>query len=243
MLQTNNNKSVPQNTKRRLYQLRAAHPSTLLRPKVGVIMHKDAAYSLYPPRGPMNGRRYAALVAVTLFCLLTFLSSPLFQFSPVIFPHFSLQQFRISKSGPAVPVCANLPGADQTLVVVKTGATEFIEKFPIHLKTTLQCYPNYLVFSDHEEIFKGEVVRNALDTVNEDVLDDHDEYELYRQLRDGGRGSLLPGQLSSSHAASDRTDRPGWKLDRWKFLPMLNQSYVIYRRENAVHMSLADELG
>lgn len=48
----------------------------------------------------------------------------------------------------------NLPGANDTLVIMRTGATEIQDKLPIHLTTTLLRYPNYSIFSDHEEEFE-----------------------------------------------------------------------------------------
>ena len=48
---------------------------------------------------------------------------------------------------PELP-CHDLPGANETLVVLKTGAGEIEEKLPIHLNTTFRCYPNTVIFSD-----------------------------------------------------------------------------------------------
>jgi hypothetical protein len=37
---------------------------------------------------------------------------------------------------------------DDILLVMKTGATEALQKLPIHLLTTLKCVPEFLLFSD-----------------------------------------------------------------------------------------------
>lgn len=51
--------------------------------------------------------------------------------------------------------CIDLPGANSTLVVMKTGSTEIRDKLPIHFSTTFRCYPNYLIFSDLNERFES----------------------------------------------------------------------------------------
>jgi hypothetical protein len=60
--------------------------------------------------------------------------------------------------------CRELPGANDTVVILRTGSTEIADKLPVHLSTTLNCYPNHLIFSDHEEIFQGENIIDALGT-------------------------------------------------------------------------------
>lgn len=44
--------------------------------------------------------------------------------------------------------CADFPSMDGIQVVMKTGATEAFDKIPTHLLTTLQCVPDFLLFSD-----------------------------------------------------------------------------------------------
>lgn len=44
--------------------------------------------------------------------------------------------------------CASFPNTDGILLVMKTGATEAFDKVPTHLLTTLQCLPDFLLFSD-----------------------------------------------------------------------------------------------
>jgi len=126
-------------------------------------------------------------------------------------------------------LCRNLPGADETLVVLRTGATELQDRFPIHLSTTLKCYPHYMLFSDHEEVYKGEKITDALSTVTQDILSQHPDFELHRRLLESGREALLAKELSGSESEAiqwtGKADNPGWKLDKWKFLPMVNQTF------------------
>ena len=44
--------------------------------------------------------------------------------------------------------CANFPDSDGVLLVMKTGATEAYERLPTQLLTTMQCLPDFLLFSD-----------------------------------------------------------------------------------------------
>jgi hypothetical protein len=56
-----------------------------------------------------------------------------------------------SPSGPPSNLngaCDGFPNTDGILLVMKTGATEAYTKLPTHLLTSLQCLPNFLLFSD-----------------------------------------------------------------------------------------------
>ncbi|THY44426.1 hypothetical protein D6C99_06778 [Aureobasidium pullulans] len=125
--------------------------------------------------------------------------------------------------------CQYLPGANDTLVVLKTGSTEIQDRLPVHLATTLRCYPNYMIFSDHEEEFQGEHIFDALEGVNPDIIAHHADFELYRSLKQSGREVLQSDDLSGSDTEATqlhgKPENPGWKLDKWKFLPMINKTY------------------
>ncbi|KAH9842072.1 glycosyltransferase family 31 protein [Teratosphaeria destructans] len=122
--------------------------------------------------------------------------------------------------------CRSFPGANDTVVVLKTGTTEHRDKLPIHFKTNLRCYPNYMIVSDHTEEFQGHRVWDALEGVTDYVKDTHPDFEQYRRLREAGEKGLDVAEWSgaSSHEVdqSERMQVPAWKLDKWKFLPMMN---------------------
>lgn len=134
-------------------------------------------------------------------------------------------------AAPHLP-CWSLPGANETLVVLKTGSTELQDRLPVHFSTTLRCYPNYIIFSDYEEIMKGERIIDALESVSGDIVAQHQDFELYRSLKDQGRAMLEPMELSGSRSDPiqwvGKLDNPGWKLDKWKFLPMVNRTLHEY---------------
>lgn len=125
--------------------------------------------------------------------------------------------------------CKLLPGANDIVIILKTGSTEFQDKLPIHLTTTLRCYPNHLIFSDHAEHYQGETIIDALADVDPVFKTSHEDFDLYRQLQKGGRASLSPSDLSgpASYTQHDTNGKPtnaGWRLDKWKFLPMIKKT-------------------
>jgi uncharacterized membrane protein len=44
--------------------------------------------------------------------------------------------------------CATFPDTEGIVLVMKTGATESFDRIPTHLLTTMQCLPDFLIFSD-----------------------------------------------------------------------------------------------
>ncbi|KAL1581953.1 hypothetical protein WHR41_09502, partial [Cladosporium halotolerans] len=68
----------------------------------------------------------------------------------------------------------------------------------------------------------------ALADVSPSITEHNSDFELYRRLRKGGRSSLHPSQLAGPPDEipnmSGKSENPGWKLDKWKFLPMINRT-------------------
>ena len=129
--------------------------------------------------------------------------------------------------------CRNLPGAEDVLVVLKTGSTELEDKLPIHLNTTLRCYPNYVIFSDWAETYEGIEILDALEFVSPELKESHQDFGLYRRLqKHGGRAAIKPsersGPISRPQGAMGKPTNEGWKLDKWKFLPMVNRTLHEY---------------
>ena len=124
--------------------------------------------------------------------------------------------------------CERLPGAEDVVVVMRTGATEIQDKLPAHLNTTFRCYQDLVIFSDYEEAFQGFPVRDVLASMNQELIYTNEDFELYLRLRQYGRASLrvdeLSGQASSEGSKGGKAGNPGWRLDKWKFLPMLNET-------------------
>ncbi|PKX96213.1 glycosyltransferase family 31 protein [Aspergillus novofumigatus IBT 16806] len=121
--------------------------------------------------------------------------------------------------------CPPLPGIEDVLVILKTGVTEALEKVPVHFETTLRCVPNYVLFSDFEEEINGTRVHDVLRNVNETVKHTSPDFDLYNRIHEHGRSGLTPADLSRvPNTAFGMPDNPGWKLDKWKFLPLIDET-------------------
>lgn len=121
-------------------------------------------------------------------------------------------------------LCRPLPGIEDILVIMKTGITEAQEKVPVHLRTTLRCIPHKLIVSDYEEEIAGIRTHDVFRNVSELLLANSD-FALYNRARAGGRDALLQSDLTKvANSAAGMSDNPGWKLDKWKFLPMIHEA-------------------
>ncbi|KAI0471188.1 hypothetical protein F4859DRAFT_484683 [Xylaria cf. heliscus] len=126
--------------------------------------------------------------------------------------------------------CPESPLLNDVLVVVRTGATEVLEKLPVHFSTVLACVPDYIIYSDLEEDVEGRHIVDVLDRTSENVRMNVPEFWLYNRLRASGRERLEYQTLFGS-GPSGALDNPGWKLDKWKFLPMVSRA--LEHRPNA----------
>jgi hypothetical protein len=124
--------------------------------------------------------------------------------------------------------CKTLLGADNVLVVFRTGSNELDDRLAVHFSTSVRCFPNYLIFSDLEEDCAEEHIVDALAQVSPEIIENHADFELYRRLRKEGRSSLDPSELAGSPDSfaimTGKIENPSWKIDKWKFLPMMNQT-------------------
>lgn len=124
------------------------------------------------------------------------------------------------------PHCHFLRGIEDVFVVLKTGATEVQEKLPVHLETTLRCIPNYAIFSDFEETVAGERTHDTLRNVRNETKMNQPDFGIYNRLQDQGRQGLLAQDHNDDDADSPfgKPNNPGWRLDRWKFVPMVDEA-------------------
>lgn len=122
------------------------------------------------------------------------------------------------------PSCRHLPGLEDVLVVLKTGITESQHKVPVHVRTTLRCVPHKLIVSDFEEDIGGIRTLDVFRNVSETLLLNQD-FALYNRAQVGGRQALTnEDQTKVANGPSGMMDNPGWKLDKWKFLPMIQEA-------------------
>lgn len=126
--------------------------------------------------------------------------------------------------------CPQSDVADDVLVVLRTGATESREKVPVHFRTTLRCVPNFVVFSDLDEEIEGVPVHDVLKDVTLKTKTEHEDFKLYNHLQEHGRKGLADQRVITTQSGSSKgdylnTEKDGWKLDKWKFLPMVDKAY------------------
>ncbi|KAK9461826.1 uncharacterized protein V1516DRAFT_673069 [Lipomyces oligophaga] len=114
-------------------------------------------------------------------------------------------------------------GAEDVMLMVKTGATVLWKRLPIHFGTTFQQVPYYQVYSDMEETIFGHKVVDSLQNVS-DTLKATEPFELYR----------VQQELLSSHANTEPQDhyginsgKLGWDLDKYKNIPMIQHAWSI----------------
>jgi len=112
--------------------------------------------------------------------------------------------------------CANLPGAEDILVVVKTGYNVAHKRLPMHLQTTYRCIPNVLLYSDAEDEVDGHRVHDILADIDPEIVDNHDDFRFYRRVRESQAQGLSVSDFQSQDDADD-----AWRLDKWKFIPSL----------------------
>lgn len=112
------------------------------------------------------------------------------------------------------PDYKNLPGANETLVIMRTGSTELQDKLPIHLATTLLRYPESIIFSDYEEDFENHHIIDALEGVNSHLKETSPDFDLWRRLKQYGRAILRSDELSGKTIWVDqgtgKAKNPGW---------------------------------
>lgn len=187
----------------------------------------SASVKRYTPTLPRVTKR---LVAATTIALILFFLS-VHAFLAGWKPSFSFRTLPPSQDAWDGLRCRDLPGADDTVVIMKTGSTELKDKLTIHLSTTMRCYPNFLIFSDYDEVYQNHTIIDALATVSSNIRENHPDFRLYQRLQqDGGRVALDESELSGPGAQSHdigagKPQNPGWKLDKWKFLPMMERTY------------------
>ncbi|KAI0179589.1 glycosyltransferase family 31 protein [Hypoxylon sp. FL1284] len=114
--------------------------------------------------------------------------------------------------------CANFPSTDGVLLVMKTGATEAFDRIPTHLLTTLSCLPDFLMFSDMEQQIGPYHIYDALAEFEESAKAHNADFDLYRDQKE------CPVSQKSCVDAK-RDGQKAWNLDKYKFLPMMEQTW------------------
>ena len=178
---------------------------------------------MQPPQKGMSKRR--AIVLTTCICL-TFW----------IFWNISSLDIALPSVGgvskATLPSCKHSAENRETLLILRTGATDIADRIPTHISTSLRFFEQHVIFSDYAETFLGERVLDALELVDPDIVANKHDFDLYRRIKQHGRAALaqseLSGNQSQTPSSSGHTEIPGWKLDKWKFVPMVNRTFYEY---------------
>src|ERR1700761_5889158 len=114
--------------------------------------------------------------------------------------------------------CSELPGADDIVILLKTGVNEVEQRLPVLLRTLLSCTKHSLVYSDVEQDFQGIHIHNALDHLPQYLEAEDADLIHYNHL-----------QEAYANGTVDAINRDaGWKLDRFKYMPMMQSAYKLY---------------
>jgi hypothetical protein len=119
--------------------------------------------------------------------------------------------------------CRSLPGAEDVLIVFKTGASEIYDKLPEHFETLLRCAPNSLILSDVEHAIGNYYAYDALADVSEQVKKSQQEFQFYDKINRLAAAGQDLAMLKGDKA---------WDLDKWKFLPMVRRAYRMHPKLN-----------
>ena len=116
-------------------------------------------------------------------------------------------------------------GLDDVFVVMRTGASEIAQVLPVQLNTTLTHVPHYAIFSDLEQDFQGHHVIDVLADISDEVKRSNEDFEYYYRLQEHGLDSFTEAEMAAwpgrEEYKSGNKANPGWRLDKWKFLPMM----------------------
>jgi hypothetical protein len=115
--------------------------------------------------------------------------------------------------------CADFPThlLDGIQIILKTGAGESA-KTKAHISTVTSCVPNLLVFSDLEEEVGGHHVIDILADLPPSYHNNSDF------------ATYLTQKQAYSEGKQVGYSPEGWKLDRFKFLPMIDKAYQMRPR-------------
>ena len=118
--------------------------------------------------------------------------------------------------------------SSEILILVKTGATALWRRVPMHLSTTLsrpELTPNIVIYSDAPDKIAGHTVHDSLANVS-DALKASSDFEIYRRIPETKEQNLY---LESAAIEGDFYLPGAWRLDKYKFLPLVAHAAKNYR--------------
>ncbi|ESZ90289.1 glycosyltransferase family 31 protein [Sclerotinia borealis F-4128] len=116
------------------------------------------------------------------------------------------------------------------LLIVKTGASTAWRRMPVQLLTTLSTLSNTVIYSDLQENLSHEIQTVDILSNVSDILHIHDTtaYGIYQDLQTNAHAYREQAQLPGDEPELPPGNKPGWILDRYKFIPMLEHAQNNY---------------
>lgn len=96
---------------------------------------------------------------------------------------------------------------DNVTVVLKMGASEVSMQLPAYMNRLGRCQPNILLFSDRKADYNGLDVHDALANLRPEYRFGNQDFDVYDAIQ----------RADNRHGKT----REGWRLDKYKFLPMM----------------------
>ncbi|KAK5122301.1 hypothetical protein LTR85_004212 [Meristemomyces frigidus] len=131
------------------------------------------------------------------------------------------------------PYCPASLGDDKIALIVKTGATEALERIPTQLVTSLRCVQHPIIVSDLEQTLGRHRIHDVLANIAPEDKDENPEFNIYRKQHEyvtSGRATELRS-LSSLPISQDDWRTKGktaaWGLDKYKFLHMVEKAWEL----------------
>ncbi|KAF1967214.1 hypothetical protein BU23DRAFT_543135 [Bimuria novae-zelandiae CBS 107.79] len=121
------------------------------------------------------------------------------------------------KAGVDADFCENFPTKqlDDIQVVLKTGAADG-PKLKAHLSTITSCIPNLLIVSDHEQKIGDHNVVDILAELPLSYTEGNHDFKTYTE-----------NKKAQAEGDTVKYSQAGWRLDRFKFLPMVDKAYTM----------------
>ncbi|KAJ9632988.1 hypothetical protein H2204_007378 [Knufia peltigerae] len=105
---------------------------------------------------------------------------------------------------------------DKVTIVLKMGAGEVSTRLPAYLNRLGRCGQDILLFSDRQDRYDGLEIHDALANLDPKYRHDNPDFEMYDQYNDDA------SQQQRVHDNDGKEkSRKGWRLDKYKFLPMM----------------------
>jgi hypothetical protein len=98
-------------------------------------------------------------------------------------------------------------------IVLKMGAGEVSTRLPAYLDRFGQCQQDILLFSDRESKHGHLPIHDALANLHPEYRSHNPDFDVYNAIQ-------------HLHDSSEKT-REGWRLDKYKFLPMMEHTWYL----------------